>query len=89
MPTPANVVRDLVPGPRPLLLVPTAANMVRDLSSTRSETPLFVITAANMVRDIFRTRSEDLSSTGPRPPLTAYCSQHGPRTLKYPVRDGF
>ena len=47
------------PGPRPLL-VPTAANMVRDLSSTRSDTG-----------------------------FTAHCSQHGPRPLKYPVRDRF
>ena len=108
----------LVSGPRPLLL-PTADNMVRDLSSTRSETafsayfsqhgprppkhpdrdgfycrlqptwfetsqvpgprPLLVRTAANMVRDLFSTRSETAFS--------AYCSQHGPRHLKYPVRD--
>ena len=46
-----------VPGPRPLL-GPTAANMVRDLSSTRTETAFI-----------------------------AYCSQHGSRPLKHPVRD--
>ena len=78
------------------LLVPTAANMVRDRSSTRLYCPLQPTwsvtsqvpgpdrfsgpTAANMVRDPSSTRSETAFS--------AYCSQH-PRPPKHPDRDRF